>query len=76
MAEVDNALLYEVLKDLQDRMTRMENHQREGFASLRDHIAALHSDTTITQRRLGDVEIDVDRLKRATGMNTDDEASE
>lgn len=70
---VDSALLFEILKDIQDRLNRLENQQRDGFASLRSHISTLHTDQTMTLRRLGDNETDIERLKSAVGINTEDD---
>jgi hypothetical protein len=68
MAEpVDNRLIYEILKDLQARLATLEDmrgEMREGFASLRAHMATQHADAAFLERRVVEPERDVGRIKR------------
>ena len=68
MAEpVDNQLIYEVLKDVQTRLVSLEgmrDDMREGFASLRAHMATQHGDAVFLERRLMELERDMERVKR------------
>jgi hypothetical protein len=56
MAEgIDNNLIYEILKDVQARLAGLEGmrgEMREGFASLRAHLATQHGDMERVKRRL------------------------
>jgi hypothetical protein len=68
MAEpIDNRLIYEVLKDLQARLASLEEmrgEMREGFASLRAHMATQHGDAAFLERRIIELERDMERVKR------------
>jgi hypothetical protein len=68
MAEpLDNRLVYEVLKDVQTRLASLEgmrDEMREGFASLRAHMATQHGDAAFLERRVLQLERDMERVKR------------
>lgn len=68
MAErVDNNLIYEVLKDVQARLASLEGmrgEMRDGFASLRAHLATQHGDAAFLERRVIELEKDMERVKR------------
>ncbi|MEL6170395.1 MAG: hypothetical protein AAFR02_00070 [Pseudomonadota bacterium] len=42
----------------------------EGFKNTRVHDFAHHSDMEVMERRVGDLELDVERLKQTNGINT------
>jgi len=68
MAEpLDSRLIYEVLKDIQTRLAALEGmraEMRDGFVSLRAHMATQHGDTVFLERRVVELEKDVERIKR------------
>jgi septal ring factor EnvC (AmiA/AmiB activator) len=68
MAEpIDNRLIYRVVKDVQARLASLEDmrsEMREGFASLRAHMATQHADAAFLERRVVELERDVGRIKR------------
>jgi hypothetical protein len=68
MAEpIDNRLIYEVLKDVQTRLASLEEmrlEMRDGFASLRAHMATQHGDAVFLERRVIELEKDMERVKR------------
>jgi hypothetical protein len=64
---LDNRLIYGILKDLQVRLSRLEgmrDEMREGFASLRPHMATQHADAAFLERRVVELERDMARVKR------------
>jgi hypothetical protein len=66
MAEpIDNRLIYEVAKDLPARLASLEAmrlEMRDGFASLRAHMATQHA--VFLERRVIELEKDMERVKR------------
>jgi predicted nucleic acid-binding Zn-ribbon protein len=67
MAEVTNELVYEGLKQLQDRMTRFESKMDEVKAErhgLRNHSMAIQQDTSNIYTMLGRHENRLDRIDR------------
>jgi hypothetical protein len=64
MAErIDSNLLYEILKDVQARLAGLEGmpgEMREGFDSLRAHLATQRSDAAFLERRVIEPEKDPD----------------
>jgi phage shock protein A len=67
MAEVTNDLIYEVLKQLQDRMTRFESKIDEVKAelqALRNHSMAIQQDTPNIYTILGRNDNRLDRIER------------
>ena len=68
MAEpIDNRLIHEILKDVQARLANLEDmrgEMREGFASLRAPMATQHADAAFLERRVVDLERDVERIRR------------
>ena len=68
MAEpIDNSPIYEVLKDVQTRLASLEgmrDEMREGFASVRAHMATQHGDAVFLERRVLELERDMERVKR------------
>jgi predicted nucleic acid-binding Zn-ribbon protein len=67
MAEVTNELIYEVLKQLQDRMTKFESKMDEVKAelqALRNHSMAIQQDTSNIYTMLGRHENRLDRIDR------------
>ena len=68
MAErIDNNLIYEILKDMQAPLAGLEGmrgEMREGFASLRAHLATQHGDAAFLERRVIELEKDMERVKR------------
>jgi hypothetical protein len=68
MAEpIDNRLIYEGLEDVQGRLASLEVMRlgmRDGFASLRAHIAAQHGDAVFLERGVIELEKDMERVKR------------
>jgi hypothetical protein len=58
---IDSSLIYEVLKDVQTRLASLEGmreEMREGFASLRAHMATQHGDAVFLERRVIELERD------------------
>ena len=51
----------------------MRNEMREGFAGLRAHDLAHHGDMQNMERRVADLELAVERINHAQGINTDDD---
>jgi hypothetical protein len=68
MAErMDNHLIYKVSKDVQPRLASLEgmrDEMREGFLSLRAHMATRHGDAAFLERRVLELERDRERVKR------------
>jgi hypothetical protein len=68
MAEpIANRLIYEVSKDVQMRLASLEgirDEMRDGFASLRAHMATQHGDAVFLERRVLELERDMERIKR------------
>jgi len=67
MAEVTNELIYEVLKQLQDRMTRFElkiDEVKAELQALRNHSMAIQQDTSNIYTMLGRHENRLDRIDR------------
>jgi septal ring factor EnvC (AmiA/AmiB activator) len=68
MAErIDSNLIYEILKDVQARLAGLEGmrgEMRDGFASLRAHLATQHGDAAFLERRVIELEKDMERVKR------------
>ncbi|MPZ40746.1 MAG: hypothetical protein GEU95_22385 [Rhizobiales bacterium] len=67
MAEVTNELIYEVLKQLQDWMTKFESKMDEVKAelqALRNHSMAIQQDTSNIYTMLGRHENRLDRIER------------
>ena len=51
---LNTSLIYEILKDVQARLARldgMRDEMREGFASIRAHMATQHADAAFPERR-------------------------
>ena len=68
---IDNRLIYEVLKDVQTRLANldgMRSEMREGFASLRAHMATQHGDAAFIERRVVELERDVERIKHRLNL--------
>jgi len=60
-------LIYEILKDVQARLASLEDmrgEMREGFASIRPHMATQHGDAAFLERRVIELERDMERIKR------------
>jgi hypothetical protein len=68
MAEqIDTNLIYEILKDVQARLAGLEGmrgEMRDGFASLRAHLATQQGDSAFSERRVIELEKDMERVKR------------
>jgi hypothetical protein len=67
MAEVGAELVYEVLKQLRDRMTRFESKMEEvktELQALRNHSMAIQQDTSNIYTMLGRHENRLDRIER------------
>jgi hypothetical protein len=64
---IDSRLVYEILKDVQTRLAHLEGmrgEMREGFASIRAHMATQHGDAAFLERRVIELERDMERVKR------------
>ena len=75
MSAVDFELLHKTTEEAREeaRATRqdvnaMHGEMREGFASLKAHDYAQHRDIEQMERRIADLEIQVDRLNTAQGL--------
>ena len=68
MAEpIDSRLIYEILQDVQARLAHLEgmrDEMREGFASIRAHMATQHAHAAFLERRIIELERDMERVKR------------
>ena len=68
MAEpTDSRLIYDVLKDVRTRLASldgMRGEMREGFASVRAHMPTRHDGAVFLERRVRDLERDMERVKR------------
>jgi hypothetical protein len=68
MAEpIDSNPVYEIPKDVQARLARLDgmgDEVREGFASLRAHMATQHADAAFLERRVVELERDVGRIRQ------------
>jgi len=75
MAEpLDTSLIYEILKDVQARLARMEgmrDEMREGFASIRAHMATQHGDAAFLERRIVELERDMARVRQRLDLVDD-----
>ena len=75
MAErIDSNLIYEILKDVQARLAGLEGmrgEMRDGFASLRAHLATRHGDAAFLERRVIELEKDMERVKRRLELAED-----
>ena len=67
MAEVTNELIYEVLKQIQDRVARIDDGQRsirEELTALRGHQLAMQRDIYNIHERLDMMDKRLDRIER------------
>lgn len=71
---VDFELMFKLIKENNNEIKATRNEMREGFASMRAHNNAFHSDINVLQSRLDSLEINVERLNKAQGINTDTES--
>ena len=76
MSEITNELMYEVLKKIQtdtNDLKKMRSEMRDGFASVRQYLTAIQSDYQLLERRMSDMESDVDRVMRRLEISEDSE---
>jgi archaellum component FlaC len=74
MAEVTNDLIYEVLKNVQQRLDRMDsrlNDITEELVGVRLHMHAIQGDVNSIFTRLGTLEARVDRIERRLDIVTE-----
>lgn len=82
MSDVDFELFERLIRESRDesratreelggRMTTLESKVQDGFASLRAHDFAHHTDIGMMEQRLADLEQAVERLNHAQGINAD-----
>ena len=66
MAEVTNELIYETLKRMQDRLSRLENGQTDIMTELRSHkamLGALVTSEAAQDGRIAEVSVRLDRIE-------------
>lgn len=71
MAEVTNALMYEVLKSIQQQTQRMDltlGEVKLELQAIRGHQLAMQQDISVIYSRLGSIELRVDRIERRLGL--------
>lgn len=69
---VTNALLIEHLRRIQADIAELKGLRgeiREGFASIRQHLAAQHNDHTLLEYRLLALEGEMERIKRRLDLS-------
>jgi septal ring factor EnvC (AmiA/AmiB activator) len=69
---VTNELIYEHLRRIQSDLSELKSlrsEMREGFASIRQHLAAQHNDHTLLEYRLIALESEMDRIKRRLDLH-------
>ncbi len=82
MSDVDFELLERLIREARDesRLTRTELGERisalgnkvtEGFVNLRAHDFTHHTDMAMMERRVSDLELAIQRISHAEGINTD-----
>jgi hypothetical protein len=75
MAEnVSNELIFEHLRRIQadiGEIKQIRGEMREGFASIRQHLAAQHNDNILLEYRLLALESEMDRVKRRLDLKDD-----
>jgi hypothetical protein len=67
MAEVTNELLYGVLKQMQTRLGRLEDGQRElktEVAAVRSHVIAIETDISNVYAKLAGQDLRLERIER------------
>lgn len=52
-------------------LPRLRSEMREGFATQRAHYAVSHGDQALLERRLIEIEQELDRVKRRLGLQDD-----
>lgn len=75
MAEknVDFELMMRLLKENRNDIKEMSSRMAEGFASMRSHQHTIHTDIYHHERRIAELESEVERLKTAIGVNQEPE---
>lgn len=71
MTEVTNELVYELLKSMQTRLTRMDGKLDEvklELQAIRGHQLAIQQDVSVIYARLGHIENRVDRIETRLGL--------
>ncbi len=72
MAEVTNALMYEVLKSIQQQTQRMDltlGEVKLELQAIRGHQLAIQQDISVIYSRLGSIELRFDSIKRRLGSS-------
>jgi hypothetical protein len=72
MAEVTNALMYEVLKSIQQQTQRMDltlGEVKLELQVIRGHQLAIQQDISVIYSRLGSIELRVDSIERRLGSS-------
>ncbi|MCZ8087844.1 MAG: hypothetical protein O9257_11005 [Brevundimonas sp.] len=72
MAEVTNALMYEVLKTIQQQTQRMDltlGEVKLELQAIRGHQLAIQQDISVIYPRLGSIELRFDSIERRLGSS-------
>lgn len=72
MAEVTNALMYEVPKSIQQQTQRMDltlGEVKLELQAIRGHQLAIQQDISVIYSRLGSIELRVDSIERRLGSS-------
>jgi hypothetical protein len=72
MAEVTNALMYEVLKSIQQQTQRMDltlGEVKLELQAIRGHQLAIQQDISVIYSRLGSIELRFDSIERRLGSS-------
>ena len=72
MAEVTNALMYEVLKSIQQQTQRMDltlGEVKLELQAIRGHQLAMQQDISVIYSRLGSIELRFDSIERRLGSS-------
>lgn len=71
MAEISSELIYEVLKDLQHRLGRIESDMHDTkmrLTSMDQKLALIHGDLALLSERVDRLEVRVERIEKRLGM--------
>jgi hypothetical protein len=69
---VSSELVFEHLRRIQGDIAELKllrGEVRDGFASIRQHLAASHNDSTLLEYRLLALESEMDRIKRRLDLH-------
>jgi len=71
MTKVTNDLIYDVLKDIQSRMTQVENNSRDlvkGQLRIRKDVNDVRGDLIRSDGSFAEIEVRLDRIEKRLGL--------